>query len=121
MSTMIFIYTREYDSEKQEYSEKRSYSIGLADASGKLIDAATGIKLNVKNYCEMCLNNDPICCPVIAKVKNTPKNENEWRILTKEINDRYLTTARIKEFLYSLIPPFDEPFNIELKGGEENE
>ena len=114
MKKMIFIYTREYDSEKKEYSEKRRYSLGLADASGKLIDVETGMKLNEENYCKMCLNIDPICCPVIAKVKKTPKNENEWKILTKEINDRYLTTARIKEFLYSLIPPFDEPFEIEL-------
>lgn len=119
MTKMIFIYTREYDSEKKEYSEKRRYSLGLADASGKLLDAATGIKLNEKNYCEMCLKNDPICCPVVAKVKNTPKNETEWKNLTKEINDRYLTTARIKEFLYSLVPPFDEPFNIEMEGDEE--
>ena len=110
---MVFIYTREYDSEKMEYSERKSYSLGLAKADGSMKDVATGMILTAENYCEMCLENDPNSCPVVANVQNVPQTEEEWKILTDEINRRYLDTARIKEFLNSLIPPFKEPYNYE--------
>lgn len=119
MKKMVFIYTRVYDSEKMDYKEERRYELGLADASGSLKDAATGMILTAKNYCDMCLKNDPLSCPVIATLPDTPKSDVEWEVLTDEINKRYLATARFKEFLQSLLPPFNEPFNYYIKGVDE--
>lgn len=115
MQKMVFIYTRVYNSDKHEYENYREYSLGLADASGSMQDALTGLILTAENYCKMCINNDPLCCPVIANVEKMPTNKEEWNTLTKEINNRYLAVARIKEFLNSLMPPFDEPFSTNIK------
>lgn len=115
MQKMIFIYTRVYNPDKHEYENYREYSLGLADASGTMQDVATKLILTAENYCKMCIDNDPLCCPVIANVERIPTNKKEWNTLTNEINNRYLAVARIKEFLNSLMPPFDEPFSTNIK------
>lgn len=114
MQKIVFIYTRVYNSDKHEYENYREYSLGLADASGSKKDT-NGLILTAENYCKMCIDNDPLCCPVIANVEKMPTNKEEWNTLTKEINNRYLAVARIKEFLNSLTPPFNEPFSINIK------
>lgn len=111
MQKMVFIYTRVYNPDKHEYENYREYSLGLADASGTMQDVATKLILTAENYCKMCIDNDPLCCPVIANVeRKIPINE-----LTNEINNRFLAVAKIKEFLNSLLPPFDEPFSTNIK------
>lgn len=111
MQKMVFIYTRVYNPDKHEYENYREYSLGLADASGTMQDVATKLILTAENYCKMCIDNDPLCCPVIANVeRKMPINE-----LTNEINNRFLAIAKIKEFLNSLLPPFDEPFSTNIK------
>lgn len=115
MRKMVFIYTRVYNSNKHEYENYREYSLGLADASGNMQDVATKLILTAENYCKMCIDNDPLCCPVIANVERIPTNEEEWNTLTNEINNRFLAVARIKEFLNSQLPPFDEPFSTNIR------
>lgn len=115
MQKMVFIYTRPYNSDKHEYENYREYSLGLVDASGAMQDALTKLTLTAENYCKMCLDNDPLCCPVVVNVEKKPTNKEEWNMLTKEINNRFLAVARIKELLNSLLPPFDEPFSINIK------
>lgn len=90
------------------------YELGLAKADGSLMDPVTGMILTAENYCEMCLINAPNSCPVVADVIREPKTKEEWETLTNEINRRYRDTARIKEFLNSLLPPFDSPYNMNL-------
>lgn len=107
MTKMVFIYIN------------GAYELGLAKADGSFKDVVTGKVLTAENYCEMCLENAPNSCPVIANVKNVPNNEEEWKILTDEINRRYRDTAKIKEFLNSLVPPFNEPYNTEIKESQD--
>lgn len=108
----VYIFTREYDAEKHEYTEERKYSLGLV-VSNPPKYTIDGIKLTAENYCKMCIQNDENTEPVIANIKVKPNTPEEWQMLEDEINKRYGDTARIKCFLRSLVPPFEYPYNID--------
>lgn len=109
---MVFIFTREYSPVTKEWTEYRSYSVGFAETDRN--------KLKAEEYCKMCIDSDPCSCPVIANVKKAPNSDEEWELLTSEINRRYGDTARIQAFLQSLRPPFEEPFNYNQVEGNDN-
>lgn len=108
----VYIFTKEYDAEKNSYTEQRKYSLGLVESNPPKY-TIDGMKLTAENYCKMCIENDENTEPIIANLKVKTNTPEEWQLIEDEINKRYGDTARIKCFLRSLVPPFESPYNID--------